>query len=93
MSEGLPVRWREHFPTTLEEAKKWQRYTARYALASKVLTVATTRIDGTWKAYCDAVPGEDHHAEKGEVLRHGDPLREKVARALFPEFEEVPYAD
>ena len=61
------------------------------ALACKVLTVATTRIEGTWSAYCDAVPGRKHSEEFDAVLRSGDKLPERVARALFSEFDEVPY--
>jgi hypothetical protein len=61
------------------------------ALAQHVLAVATTRVDG-WCAYIDAVPGHRHSEEYGEVLKHGDKLPEKVARALFPAYEEIPYA-
>ena len=62
-----------------------------HALSMRVLVVAQTRIEGTWSAYCDAVPGYNHREEYDAVLRNGDKLMEKVARAMFPEFDEVPY--
>jgi hypothetical protein len=65
----------------------------RYTLASRVLVVAQTRIEGTWKAYCDAVLGVDHDVEMDAVLRHGDDVGEYVARHLFPGFADMPYAD
>ena len=63
------------------------------ALSSDVLVAAITRIEGTWKAYCKAVPGYNHNLEFDDVLRHGDNVGEKVARVLFPEFAELPYAN
>ncbi len=64
----------------------------RVALARCVLAVARTRIEGAWAAYVDAVPGTNHGAEVDPVLSNGAKLREPVARVLFPEFEELPYA-
>ena len=64
----------------------------RRALATRVLVVARTRIEGTWAAYCDAVPGMDHDQEQEAVLAHGDKLSESVAVMLFPEFNGMPYA-
>jgi len=93
MLDGLPERWQGYFPATPEEAKKWQRYTRFRALASRVLVVATTRIEGAWCVYCDAVPGYDHRTEAEGVLDRGNKLSERVALVLFPEFEGVPYAD
>lgn len=63
-----------------------------YALANRVLVVAKTRFEGTWAAYCDAVPGINHKIESDAVLQDGDKLLEDVARKLFPVFEELPYA-
>jgi len=63
-----------------------------YALASQVLAVATTRIEGTWKAYINAVPGINHSEEFDDVLRHGEDPGERIARAIFSEFYDVPYA-
>lgn len=65
---------------------------ATYPLAAKVLAVAQTRIEGTWAAYIDAVPGLDHRYEIHRVLADGQKLQEEVARILFPRFAEVPYA-
>lgn len=79
------------FPKTPEEARRWVPYRRRFALACRVLVVATSRIEGTWSAYCDAVHGESHDHEQQGVLDHGDKLGEHVARAMFPEFSEVPY--
>lgn len=62
-----------------------------HALAMRVLTVAKTRIEGSWAAYIDSVPGECHEGEAEDVLRHGDKLPENVARILFPEFTDLPY--
>jgi len=64
-----------------------------FALASCVLVVATTRIEGTWCAYCDAVPGMRHDDEYQEVLNTGTKLPRGAAEALFPDFVKLmPYA-
>jgi len=63
-----------------------------HALAHCVLAVACTRIECAWAAYIDAVAGVNHDREMDAVLRHGAKLLEPVARILFPEFTEVPYA-
>ena len=63
-----------------------------HALASKVLVVMNTCCEGTWCAYCDAVPGIRHDNEFQEVLATGDKLPERVARAIFPEMAKLPYA-
>ena len=79
--------WKAHF-----RAKPFTPLHTHRALAMRVLIVATTRLEGTWKAYADAVPGMTHDNEWQMVLRNGDELPEAVARVLFPFFEEVPYA-
>jgi len=61
------------------------------ALASRVLCVAVLRVDG-WCAYCDAVPGEDHAREYLAVVRHGAKLPGPVARAIWPQFKALRYA-
>lgn len=66
---------------------------ARRALSMRVLVVARTRVEGTWRAYCDSVPGFRHSDEMEAVLDHGDDIGEKFARVLFPEFDDLPYAD
>jgi len=74
------------------EAKDWTPTIRMHALAMKVLVVAKTRVEGTWAAYCDAVPGYDHNAEYDAVLANGDKLMEEIARVLFPMFDDIPYA-
>ena len=91
-AKALPEPLRSHFPKTVEEAREFKRHVTVCALASRVLVVATTRIECAWCAYCDAVPGENHRREMDDVLRHGVKLNEKIARVLFPQFEGVPYA-
>jgi len=80
------------FPKTPEEAATWKPTRRRAALACHVLVVAKTRIEGTWKAYIDAVPGINHDHEWKLVERVGATLSEGVARTLFPEFKDIPYA-
>ena len=62
-----------------------------YPLATKVLVVAVWRIDG-WKAYCNAVPGKNHHIEFASVAYEGTPIDEYIARAIFPMYKDIPYA-
>ena len=62
-----------------------------HALSHKVLAVAHTRIEGSWCAYIEAVPGHRHEQEAEDVLRHGQKLAEAVAKVLFPAFDG-PYA-
>ena len=88
----MPTWAIEHFPTSAEEAKEWSPLTTHSALAMRVLCVAQTRIEGTWAAYCNAVPGISHRHEAQSVLDHGDKLPEGVARELFPGFGGIPYA-
>ena len=70
-----------------------QLYTA---LGRQVLAVLSRRVDG-WAVYVGAVPGERHRDEWPEVARHGDKLREPLARAVVenyfhPGFEiDLPY--
>ena len=85
-------KFEHQFPETKEECEEWKPYIGRHALSCRVLAVATTRIEGMWAAYCCDVPGINHDNEEDKVLQHGDKLQERVARALFAEFEGVPYA-
>lgn len=82
---------RGHFPGPGDPTEGWQPLISVHALASRALVVATTRIEGAWCAYADAVPGMNHEAEKYAVLRHGDKVSEELARVLFPGFERIPY--
>lgn len=76
----------------VQECDAWEPYIRVRALATRVLVVARTRIEGKWAAYCDAVPGERHDMEFRTVLDNGRKLPENVAKGLFPELAEVPYA-
>ena len=74
------------------ECEMWSPAIVRRPLNRKVLTVAKTRIEGAWAAYCDAVPGVDHAEESVAVCEDGDKLPERIARAIFPQLDDVPYA-
>ncbi len=91
-AKALPEPLRSHFPKSAEEERAFEPRVIRYALAGRVLVVANTRVECVWCAYCDAVPGINHDYEEQAVLRHGDKLGEKIARVLFPQFKDVPYA-
>ena len=73
-------------------AQDWTPTIRTHALARRVLVVACTRIEGTWSAYCDAVPGDNHLMERDAVLANGDKLIEEVARVLFPILDGTPYS-
>jgi hypothetical protein len=91
-AEALPEPLRSHFPKTAEEAQAFKPLIIHRALAARVLVVAVTRIECAWKAYIDAVPGQNHRKEFEMVASNGVTLDEEVARVLFPEFKEVLYA-
>lgn len=81
-----------YFPESKEEAKQWKHVVRIHALHQNVLCVAHTRIEGTWCAYCGPVLGIRHSEEHQDVLEHGDKLSEKIALAIFLDFEGIPYA-
>lgn len=90
---GLWPIWAiEHFPSNPEEARAWLPLTFHHALHMNVLCVATTCVEGTWRAYCAPVPGRRHSDEEEPVLQYGEKLSQDVARALFPHLEGIPYA-
>lgn len=91
-ARALPEHVREFFPQTIEEARTWAPHVLWRALAGQVLAVAVPRVECAWRAYIDSVPGIDHCAEYERVASHGASLDEDVARALFPNFDAVPYA-
>ena len=91
-AEGLAEPLRSHFPKSVQEAQVWHPIIRVRALATCVLVVAQTRIECAWSVYIDAVPGHNHDHEYEAVLRHGAKLSESLARHLFPEFTDVPYA-
>lgn len=72
--------------------KMWEATIRFIALHQHVLVVAKTRIEGAWSAFCGPVPGMNHQFEWQEVTQTGEVLPEKVARVLFPEYDELPYA-
>lgn len=62
-------------------------------LAPQVVAVAQTRIEGTFKAYVDAVPAsQNHEVCVKQVLERGTAVAEAVARCLFPRFNGLRYA-
>jgi|GEM_PF-2819162 len=77
----------------VEECNAWRPIVRRRAIASRVLVVARTRIEGAWAAYVDAVPGANHELEFEEVLRSGCKMLEHEARVFFPSFAGIPYAE
>jgi len=79
-------------PNCHEAAQRWRPVVVRRALHSKVLVVATTRIEGAWAAYCLPVAGRNHDDEATAWRTDGSKVSERVARALFFEFENLPYA-
>jgi hypothetical protein len=81
------------FPETSEEVSAWKPLVIWRPLARRVLAVATTRRDGKWRAYCDAVPGRNHDDETELVLYQGCPLPRDVARALFPGLSKLAYGE
>jgi hypothetical protein len=91
-AKTLSEPMRSHFPKSREEATEFIPMVRARALSSRVLVVARTRVECAWNAYVDAVPGLDHRRERDAVLDHGAKLDETMARILFPEFNEVPYA-
>ena len=91
-ARSLPEPWHSHFPKSPAEARDWTAFHDHKALSRCVMAVARTRVECKWAAYIDAVPGMNHDNEYAAVLDHGDKLREDIARAIFPQFEGVPYA-
>ena len=63
-----------------------------FPLATRVLVIAVNRIEGSWCAYLDAVPGINHDTEWDQVFRTGVKVEERIARVIFPQFEDTPYA-
>ena len=77
---------------SLEVVNGWVPETRRMALATHVLVVANSRIEGTWAAYIGVVPGVNHDREWQEVRKSGSKLDKHIALAMFPLFDGVPYA-
>lgn len=84
---------RFEFPTRgTSEHETWEPAVLHRALDRCVLAVARTRIEGAWAAYVSSVAGQNHRAEIADVLDRGARLDESIARAIFPVFENIPYA-
>lgn len=84
------------FPETKEEAAHWPKSKLiRYrALHSRVLAVFVPRIEGAFSVYVTPVPGENHDEESRQLWQvHGSKLSERVARAIFSDYDDLPYAD
>ena len=75
-----------------EESQAWRPIIRVVELSPSVIAVARTRIEGAWKAYCDTIKGVDRLANYNAVLDYGCAVSEPIARAMFPEFDDVPYA-
>lgn len=75
-----------------KECEEWKPVVRHRALHRCVLTAAKTRIEGQWAAYCKDVSGANHLDCIEDVLAEGAKMSESVARALYPEFAEIPYA-
>ena len=84
---------RSHFPKSVDEAQVFEPLIRFRPLSARVLCVARTRVECSWAAYVDAVPGMSHCKETAPVLDYGAKLAEPLARILFPEFADVPYAE
>ena len=96
----MPVSFRKEiagfdFPTSTSSPdwiENWKPTIRYMALHSEVLLVARTRIEGAWSAYCVPVPGDDHEKEIYLWRNEGNKILEEIARVVFPEFGELPYA-
>ena len=64
----------------------------RQTLAHDIVVVARTRIEGTWKAYIGSTTERRHEDAVPTILMRGAPVHEAMARALFPQFKDLPYA-
>jgi len=80
------------FPETGDEASAWKPTFSHVMLHRKVMVLAKTRIEGKWSAYCFPVPGHNHYDEEYLWENEGAKLPADIARLMFPDFAEVPYA-
>ena len=74
-----------------EQEQQWRPRIARYSLGPNVMVVARTRIEGAWGAYCAPVQGLSISHDEKFTLDNGTKLPEKIARAIFDQFEELKY--
>ena len=80
-------------PENQSECRGWEPQVAVFALSSKVLAVANTRVEGCWKAYIDAVPGKNHDEEWKDVRGRGVALPHEIAKVIFPGFAAIRYSN
>ena len=66
-------------------AEKRIRYTS---LDMRVLAVAVEGAIKDWSCYIGAVEGNNHEREFQEVARRGTKLDYRIARILFPDFDQ-----
>lgn len=64
----------------------------RQTLARDIVVVASTRVEGTWKAYIASTKERSHKDAVPAVLERGTAVREPIARVLFPHFKNLPYS-
>jgi len=81
-----------YFPENTEEARDWKPWIRWKAIHRQVLLVAVLRIEGKWKCYVVVVPGENHDEEYKLWARDGVDIGERLARAAYPEYADIPYA-
>ena len=62
------------------------------ALTTKIIVVAETREDGTWKACIGPRDPLRPKYEMPLILGLGTAVYEPIARVLFPHFKKLPYA-
>ena len=70
----------------------WTPIISRHSLSTEVLAVARTIIEGAWAAYIGAVSGLSTQQDQQHVLDFGTKMWEDSAKAIFPQFKELPYA-
>jgi len=89
---SLPPKWKQAFPINHSEEVEWKPQHFYVALHHRVLAVAVTQCEGSWRAYIGPVTGYSHEAEMYGVAEKGDALLEQVARAIFPSFHGVRFS-
>jgi hypothetical protein len=80
------------FGKTPEECRDWEPTVIRRCLHRQVMCIARSRVEGAWAAYCFPVPGHNHDDEEYIWKNEGAKLGENIAKALFPQFDGIPYA-
>lgn len=86
------MKFEDHFPKTSDECRGWKPLIFHAVLDTNVLAVAKTRVEGAWAAYIGAMLPGDEEYDTQRVLDYGTKLDQKVACAIFPQFDDIPYA-